>query len=86
MVVESRAIESVAFGIHQPGEQDAVGNQKRQSTVSAVNDLATLATLFCNDAAGVLATCTHVEENLSAPLAVAGHAHVRENRPNTYWI
>ncbi|MFK0402162.1 hypothetical protein ACIQTT_07515 [Microbacterium sp. NPDC090225] len=78
--------ESVVFGIHQPGEQDASGNQKRQSTVSAIDDVATLATLFCNDAADWLATCTHVEEHLAAPLAVAGHAHVRENRPNTYWI
>lgn len=78
--------ESVIFGIHQPGERDPAGKQKRQATPAAIADLATLSGLFCTDAAEWLATCTHVDEHLAHPLSVNGYQYVVKTRQNTCWI
>ncbi|NYG97999.1 Abi family protein [Schumannella luteola] len=78
--------ESVVFGVHQPGERDAVGNHKRQLPASALADVRQLLELFCPTAAAWLATCNHVDELLADQLLVDALNEMKTFLPKTQWF
>ncbi|MFJ2544398.1 hypothetical protein [Microbacterium sp. NPDC087589] len=78
--------EPIVFGIHQPGDQDRLHNQRRQEPLNALADLHTLLEAFCGTASTWIETCEHSKELLNEPLAVDALAHAKAKKKRTIWI
>lgn len=78
--------ETIAFGIHQPGEKDSSGKYRRQDPSSAVGDVRKLLEHFCPHMHNWLAACDHAELLLAEPGAQSALLYAKAKRKDIVWI
>lgn len=77
--------ESMVFGVPQPGQRTGTGLRVRQTPVSLLNDVRTLAGYVDRDVESWLRNCAQADALLTDGMAVAALAHAQMNLPGT-WV